>query len=230
MATAKRILLHIGLFKTGTKSIQRFLRERVGAPSFPLGVRIPNVHIELSLYCLRTSALEELCRSGLSHRWLGYNAADRPSLRQDVPRLVRAQVDSEVPTIIYSNETLSWVRQASELDDLFDLFSGRHVDVVMYRRNPAEFLASYSMTMCLLGFANSGDRDSIANVREDSWLLDFDHRVALWSRRAASVTVIDYDDEVARTGSVIPSFAALVGVEASTEYRENVTAEWLRRL
>lgn len=34
MTAQKRVLLHIGHFKTGTKSIQKFLREMVGVPAF----------------------------------------------------------------------------------------------------------------------------------------------------------------------------------------------------
>lgn len=122
------------------------------------------------------------------------------------------------------------MKEASELDVLFELFEGRDVDVVMYRRNPQYFVASYKMTLDLLGFASSEASDSIANLRSDSWLLNFEHRVALWSSRAASVEILDYDDEVTERGSVISSFAEIVGIKTSADYRENVTADWLPKM
>lgn len=228
--TNGRILLHIGHFKTGTKSIQKFLRETVGAPAFPVGMLLENMHLELSLYCLRESIQQEIHRSEMQKVLLGLDEADWPRLRQDVFKTVRAQVESNVPRIIYSNEALSLVREVSELDALFELFAGRDVDVVMYRRNPSDFLASYELTLRHLGFVCSGDPDSMTNLRHDSWLLDYESRAALWSSRAASVRFIDYDAQVTERGSVIPSFAEIVGLETSVDYRENVTADWLGKL
>ncbi|QOX79678.1 glycosyltransferase family 2 protein [Trichlorobacter lovleyi] len=231
VAAAKgRILLHIGHFKTGTKSIQRFLRDEVGAPVFPVGKWLENVHLELSAYCLREPVQRELCRSAMFKVVLGRDGADLQLLRQEVYQTVRAQVESALPQLIYSNEALSLLREVSELDALFELFDGREVDVVIYRRNPADFLASYELTLRHLGFVFDDDADSMTNLREDSWLLDFDARADLWRRRAASVTVIDYDIQVAQSGTVIPSFAALADVKPARDYRENVTAEWLAKL
>jgi hypothetical protein len=135
---------------------------------------------------------------------------------------IRAQVTSDVDQLIYSTENLSLLCHADEIAAVMDLLHGREVHVVMYTRNPADFLASYSFTISLFDLDPPTRPDSITDLSADSWLVDYQSRIDLWAHHAP-VTVVDYDEVVVRDGSVIPSFADLVGI-APVEYRLNTTA------
>lgn len=208
-----RCLLHIGTHKTGTTSIQHFLRHHIGAPSFPMGLIHPDSHTELANLAVRTERLDMGITDPdtLTEQWR----------RQAIER-IRGQVASDVDQLIYSSENLSLLCHPDEVATVMGLLEGRDVQVVMYTRNPTDFLASYSFTIGLFGLAPPTRPDAINDLSADSWLVDYQARIDLWAHHTA-VTVIDYDEIVAADGSVIPSFANLMGVEP-VDYRLNTTA------
>jgi hypothetical protein len=142
--------------------------------------------------------------------------------REQAKDIFRSYVASDVDRLIFSSENLSLLCHADEVAAVMDLLHGREVEVVMYTRNPADFLASYEYTLRLFDLEPPTRPDAINNVSPDSWLVDYQSRIDLWAEHAP-VTVIDYDEVVARDGSVIPSFAALVGIDP-VDYRLNTTA------
>jgi hypothetical protein len=206
MTTPRSLLLHIGTHKTGTTSIQAFLREELGAPTFPVGFYpgYENCHAEW----LVASSLD-------------FERADRAPTRDKLQR----EAASEAPLLVYSCETISTFRDADRVARVRELVGDRELHVVLYTRSPDAFLPSYAFTRALLGAKPSSDPDSEDYVEADSWLVDYAPRIALWQRYADRVTVMDYDEVCARDGSVIPSFAALVGVTPARDYRLNTTAD-----
>jgi hypothetical protein len=205
-------LLHIGTHKTGTTSIQHFLRQHVGVPSYPMGLLHPDSHSELAGIAARRERADMLTTAP---QWVD------DSGREQVARHVRAQVTSDVERLIYSSENLSLLCHADEVAAVMHLLRGRDVQVVMYTRNPRDFLASYDFTIRLFGLAPPSRPDAINDVSPGSWLVDYQQRIDLWAQHAP-VTVIDYDEVVARDGSVIPTFAGLLGIEP-VDYRLNTT-------
>jgi hypothetical protein len=213
------VVLHIGTHKTGSTSLQRFLRDENGGAlasvgaRFPEGVIHPDNHLELQILAMRPERRTEAARrrhpETLEPAWIR-STEDR----------VRAEIAGG-GTIVYSAETLSYLRFPDELDRLLALLSGAggsggtDVQMVMYTRDPAAFLRSYTLTLRLLGVDLSADPESNAYVQPDTWLVDYASRIALWERflGAERVTVLDYDALVAAEGSVIPSFARVLGIE-----------------
>ncbi len=208
-----RCVLHIGTHKTGTTSIQHFLRHHVGTASYPMGIIRPDQHSELANLAVRAERIDMgvTMPETLTDTW---RAATRAH--------IRAQVTSDVDQLIYSSENLSLLCHADEIAAVMDLLRGREVHVVMYTRNPTDFLASYGFTIGLFDLAAPTRPDSINDLSADSWLVDYQSRIDLWAHHAP-VTVVDYDEVVARDGSVIPSFADLIGI-APVDYRLNTTA------
>lgn len=208
-----RCLLHIGTHKTGTTSIQHFLRHHVGTASYPIGMIRPDQHSELANLAARPERTDMgvTAPETLTEAWRAVARAH-----------IRAQVTSDVDQLIYSAENLSLLCHADEIAAVMDLLAGREVHVVMYTRNPTDFLASYSFTIGLFELDAPTRPDSINDLSTDSWLVDYQSRIDLWAHHAP-VTVVDYDGVVARDGSVIPSFADLVGI-APVDYRLNTTA------
>jgi len=218
MTTPRSLLLHIGTHKTGTTSIQAFLREELGAPTFPVGLYLPDNHIECVVAWARPQLFYLPPDTNVSMR------------KQAATERLERELGSSAPTLVYSCETLSLMREPAELQRVRAACGDRELHVVLYTRSPDAFLPSYAFTRALLGAKPSSDPDSVDYVEADSWLVDYAPRIALWQRYADRVTVMDYDEVCARDGSVIPSFAALVGVTPARDYRLNTTPELRERL
>ena len=125
---------------------------------------------------------------------------------------------SPEPTLVYSHEDLSYARHDDELEGLRALFDGRPVRVVIVLRQPEAFLRSYREQLTATGFPISDDPTSFAYVEADSWLVDYDALVAGYRRHFGTdnVEVLDFDAIVADEGSIVPAFARLLGLDASS--------------
>ncbi len=209
----RRILLHIGNHKTGTTSIQQFCRdenprllERVGA-FYPPGFLIPLIHSDLPLLSMRAE-----------REWpasLKFPQTRNADWLASAHRHVRSQIEeSQATTLVYSHEDLSFVRFDDEVGRLRELLGGTEVRVVVFLRDKHAFLDSYRTQLRSMGLPLSSDPNSFANVDDDSWLTDYDALVDVYARGfgAQNVEVIDYDATVERDGSVVPAFAALLGI------------------
>jgi hypothetical protein len=195
------VLLHVGTHRTGTTSIQRFLRDHpaelaeVGL-TFPRGQFLADNHVELHMLTMRPE------RQTFARRMFPQ------------PSPVTARTDA-----LWSAEGLSFLRYPDEIERIVSMI-GVPDRVVMFIREPASFLASYTRNLARVGVSPSSDPDSTAYVEPDSWLVDYDTRIGLWREMvgAERVTVLDYDDDV------IPIFADLLGIDALpdlTPYRLN---------
>jgi hypothetical protein len=214
---AERIVLHIGTHKTGSTSLQQFLRDhdrdllaRVGA-HYPEGLVLPASHAELPLLAVRRER-DWPARLRLPEtrdvRWLAAARAHVDAQLREAPR----------PMLVLSHEDLSYVRFDDELELLRDLLGDLPVDVVVFLRGAEAFLSSYRAQLEATGFPPSADPTSFAYVEADSWLVDFDALIAGYRRTfgETNVKVIDYDAMLARDGSVIPSFVELLGIAPSS--------------
>jgi hypothetical protein len=210
----ERVVLHVGTHKTGSTSIQQFLQDHdetllaAAGVHYPDGFLIPSLHSDLPLLAIRPD-----------RTWparIRFPETLRPSWQAAAAAHVRAQVtSSSTAALVYSHEDLSYVRFDDELERLRDLFEGCRVEVVVYLREPATFLHSYRTQLETSGFELSDDPSSFAYVEADSWLVDHDALVACYGRAFGErhVRVLDYDEAVRADGSVIPSFAAALGID-----------------
>lgn len=205
----KRAILHLGTHKTGTTSIQHFLRDHLGEPAYPHWPGLNANHSLLAHAVARPGRLVDR----ISPRYAEAMVAIADKVREDL--------DRADDLVVFSGESLSLLRYEDEIERLVALFDGWSLEAVMYERRPEDFLRAYLFTIRLLGSEPSEDPESIHYIAADSWLVDCSERLDIWGR-FAQVTHIDFDEVVARDGSVIPSFAALVGLEP-VEYRLNVT-------
>jgi hypothetical protein len=213
----RRVLLHVGTHRTGTTSIQHFLRDhnedvlsKVGA-SFPDGFLIPAAHSELPLLCIRperTWPARIRLPGTQDERWL---ATARRHVRSDVQT-------STDEVLVYSHEDLSYLRFDDEFERLRALFVPREVTVVVALRDKRDFLRSYGEQLAAMGFGPSDDPTSFAYLEPDSWLLDHDALVEGYRRHFGTehVVVLDYDEMLRTDGSAIPAVAALLGISPTS--------------
>ena len=210
----RRVLLHVGTHKTGTTSIQTFLKDENdgvlarAASHYPSGFLFPNVHMDLSLLAL-----------GPDRSWparLRFPETSSAAWQAAAHAHIRDQVTSGVhDRLVYVHEDLSYVRSDDEIERLDGLFEGRAVTVVVVLRDRTDFMRSYRSQLEGTGFEVSSDRASFAYVDPDSWLLDYDALVGTYRRWVGpdQVVVLDYDALMRADGSVIPAIAELIGIE-----------------
>lgn len=131
---------------------------------------------------------------------LDFARADRAPTREKL----RREAASEAPLLVYSCETISIFRNADRVARVRELVGARRLHVVLYAREPQAFLKSYRLTRAALGMKPSDDRDSEDYYSEDYYGHD--------SR------LVDFDAVSAKDGSVVPSFAELLGATPRAKY------------
>jgi hypothetical protein len=216
MATRK-VFFHIGLHKTGTTSIQMFLhRTRRGlrkrGVDFYDGMHRHGNHEELPSAAIRPGRDTAFTRSGRRRSIL---IVDDP-YRQRVAARVRDFIAaSPCQRVLFSCEDLSILRYPDEMERLRAMVPAGDIRIIVYLRDAQAYLASYKLQIAKgrHDAAESIDRDGFNYTEPDTWLIDFDDRVARFRQAFGEVTVIDYDAELARRGNVIPSFLEAVGVD-----------------
>jgi len=216
-SSPRHVVLHIGTHKTGSTSLQEFLRDqadgllRAAGIDFPVGMLRPSNHVELHMLAMRPERESPARRAhpaAAGHKWAA-------RARREV-RAILARADGH--TIVCSAEGLWYLRFDDEMERLRELLRGYSVTVVVFLREASSFLASYASTLAVLGFDRSGDPGSIAYVERDSWLVDYDANLDLWRRAFGTdhVTALDYDACVRADGSVIPAFCDLLAFDRTT--------------
>jgi hypothetical protein len=213
VSTSKRVVLHIGTHKTGTTSIQRFLRDhgdllRDAGVSFPPGALHDANHVELHMLAMRPGRDTPARRAHPDATGPAWEASARVAIRAAI-------ADAECRTVVLSSEGLWYLRHDDELARLREVLGDHDVEVVVFVREPAAFLASYERTLHELGIPPSDDPGSTAYVGPDSWLVDVEANLSRWRAAfgAEHVTVLDYEACVRADGSVIPAFLARLGVD-----------------
>jgi hypothetical protein len=209
-----RPVCHIGTYKTGTSSLQRFLRDHelllaAHGYRFPHGWLRRDNHLELHLALMRSDRLSTPRSRKGEWREPGFRAALIHQIRDDLARR------GQRVTTIYSGEDNSLLRYDDEIGALRRLIGDAHI--VVYWRNRDDWIMSLTDQLLKAGVGLSDDPDAFNYVRADSWQLDYAARTVAWARHFTTVTAIDYDRAVAEDGSVIPSFLRGLGIDAPVD-------------
>ena len=195
--TRRRLVLHIGLHKTGTSAIQDAFQgyDRDGYRYADLG---PINHS----YAVRT-AFDGPGHHYPLHRREGRSADEVDALRTSCRRAVLTQLDHAAPVLIISGEDIS------ELDPvgLADLVaaieaSGRELEVVVYLRTPVDYASAL-----VVESLKHGDLPRVAPRPPFYPTL----RLFMDSVGRDRMTVRDYRPERFPDGDVVKDFAAVIG-------------------
>ncbi|MBB5050043.1 hypothetical protein HNR60_004831 [Rhodopseudomonas rhenobacensis] len=210
---SKRAILHVGVHKTGTTSIQAFaerhrsiLRER--GIDFYTGVHLPNNHVELHVAAMRPERLSPFKMDNE----LVVDESYREAVRDKLHAYVNS---SDAERIVFSSEGLSYLRYADEMERLKSLIPTSQIEILFYVRDREAFLRSYRREMRRHRLPETIDPDSYAYTADNTWLANFAERIEAFSRSfgAENVAVIDYDRELGAHGNIIPSFLRALKVE-----------------
>jgi hypothetical protein len=225
----KRIYLHIGTHKTGSTSIQAFLRanrrrlEKHGISLFNGSIDRFN-HIELYLAAIRPE------RDSFAKQKLRIKTG--PSFTAVVRgRVASFLASSRTSSVLMTTEGLSLLRHADEIERLRLLLDADHnqVSVILYLREREQFIESYKKQIFKVpGRAFSDDPASVFYVEPGTWLTDYDAIIDAFRGGFGkdAVSIIDYDAEIERRGDVLPSFVEALGLRPEMfgdigKYRSN---------
>lgn len=204
-------IVHIGLPKTGTTSFQLALDAHASELS-ARGVHVMVFDGPDDQLAVRTRAFDLancVVRRDLDVWWVRYLPQSLlPEFVERGRRSIRAQAARPEPLLVASVEDLCLVRTSEEVERLRDLLAPRTVQVVVTVRDRATWARSLRVQLAEAGIRTDPRYpSSCSNLRPDSWLLDLDALVEVFERTLGpgSVTVVDTDGEVARSGSVLPA-------------------------
>jgi hypothetical protein len=205
-------VVHIGLHKTGTTSIQHFLREKRCRLKklgffFYQGLHIDQNHVELHAATMRPDRTSTFrIKSGL--------VFDDVYLKLTSERVdaFLSQVGSG--TAVFSAEGLSLLRYVDEVKKLAAILPA-DVSIIVYLRNRVDYLRSHSNQLSKAGITDITDKASHAYMAADTWMIDYEQRLEAFRTTFGqkNVHVVDYDEACALDGNVIPSFLRQLNLE-----------------
>lgn len=216
-----RAVVHIGTHKTGTTSLQNWAEKNRNALQASTGLRyysgiFATTHAEFTLLCMRADRNTQT--RARRHDWM------LPSYERQVRDHIEEQLAGD-DDIFISDEALSYLRHADEVDRLRALLAPRDVEFYVVLRDRQDFLRSYRRQIEAAGFPPSPYPESFAYVAEDTWLIDYESLLETFSHPP----VVAYEEAMAQHETIIP---ALMGqITESTDlpawqgYRDNVSSE-----
>jgi hypothetical protein len=222
----KKIFLHIGTYKTGSTSIQRFMLDHADCfqqqgVAFYRGKFSAENHLELYVASLRYDR-DSFAKLGVCKQITFDSAFTRQIARRVHQFLDRARQ----PHVLFTSEGLCLLRYEDEIERLRTILEAANaeVKVILYLRNKEDFLRSYTNQLLKVdGRSPSKDCRSALYVEPGTWLTDYDSLITTYHKGFGpeNLVVIDYDDQMKREGNVIPSFMRALEVEANQGLRSD---------
>ena len=204
-----RSIVHIGLHKTGSTSLQYFFGQhrqklmQLGIAYFR-GRYIRDNHVELHVAAMRRD------RSSTFKEIQGHEptAAYRDDVRIRVAEHAQIHPDK---SLLFSAEGLSLLRYPDEIGWLAETLP-KPAEVVAVVRDVESYIASYGRKARTRS-SRAVDEGSFADLGPDSWLRDIPGRIENFRPFFERVTTIDFDLAQATDGNVIPAFLRSLGIE-----------------
>ena len=113
------------------------------------------------------------------------------------------------PIAVMSHEALSFLRNQAETERLKDLVGDdRKISILLVVRKPEDYLQAWKDQLQKMGFPNESRLPtSVGYTEPDSWLVDYQQLIDVYTASfgAESVTVLSYEDEMDRYGSIVPA-------------------------
>jgi len=191
---ARRLVVHIGMPKSGTTAIQRFLRRQENVRMYP---RVPRVGHNGVIFLCRSQAI----RSNVGRR-LGIAPSEWDSAARS---FVEHLTDSPQTITILSTEFLFQGPREEDIEAIDEALSAifDRIEVVVYLRHQVDHYASHIAQAIKSGVSCWEDARRIPDA-----LYRYDEICDRWSARFP-ITVRDYGR---CRHSVVPDFCRIVGI------------------
>ena len=210
--TCVELVLHIGTGKTGTSSVQEFLRRNQSRLA-ERGVLFPRSpgrtrHVRLGL---AISSDEQVVRT---LEWQRVGRPDPATFRRQIQnRLLREIEAAGLPRVLLSDEALygNTEKSMERLRRLVDRFAAS-VRILVYLRRQDEHLVSRYQQVVKTG---STERLEEYAVRDHSRTYDYDDRLSRWARclEPAELVVRPFEQSRFRGGSLYQDFLSAADID-----------------
>lgn len=224
-----RTIIHIGTHKTGTTSIQHYLRDKKSllkrkglyVPSEIAGFNRPS-HFILNVYSLADNRSSRMKDMLIATKEDGFFLGLEKRLKEDVERHYKQAIEQGCSDVIWSNEGLCLLNSNAEYQKLIALFSkySSEVVVVCCFRDVESYRNSYIKQMADQNTPFSKDKDSYRYVNTDSWLFDYERKKRLLRESFDNCYFYSYC-----SNNNVVKFMSVIGYQVSVapQYRLNVT-------
>ncbi|MEQ8410439.1 MAG: hypothetical protein RIB52_02685 [Erythrobacter sp.] len=232
----RSLFIHVGPHKTGTTSIQEFLRqesgrvEDLGASVFLESSRIQRGRNDAAranawalAHCFIRAELPTPMRLN------GSQSSEKAACEQQVDRFRDWARTSRGDRLIVSSEAFSFLRTEAEAEALERCFEGlfdRIVPIIAFRE-VGKRRRSWDRQLDTMGvagrIASLGDAERV----DADWYFDWEALRGFWER-FGEPRIIDYDAALEQDGSILPAFLAaaeLDAIDVETDYFLNETLD-----
>lgn len=197
-----RTFIHIGQHKTGTTSIQHYLKEN----RTDLGKR--GLYIADSLasesspshFMLNMFALNEHRYSSMKEKFLATHPVDffsrlKYNLPLEIATHYKRAEDSGCTDIVWSNEGLYLLNSIEEYARLRGLFEKHSTEIVCICcfREVESYKNSYRQQLKKQGIEHSEIEDSYRNTSDDSWLFNYRKKKYLLRKSFEKLIIFQYE-------------------------------------
>ena len=222
---ARQVIIHAGQHRTGSTSIQQYLKfnrdqlSRRGiavCPNWTAGLeRIDAGNLNCNAKAIANAVIRDSLQTPvrLSDVCPILNPAQKIEGLARVNAYLR-QLPQE--TVILSAEALSFVRQSDELELIEKLCLGMDFRALMFLRNPNDWLESWKSQVAYLMAQNLAEASSgtgVFDFSESTWLTDHDAMRGAWGNRCK---FLSYEAALKTHGSVIPAFLIELGLDPAS--------------
>ncbi len=199
-----RTIIHIGQHKTGTTSIQHYLRNnRVELAKN--GLYIPDSlvgYYDLSHFILNVYALDKNRFSSMKDHLMATKEPEyfmqlKENLENDIAQHYQMANREGCKDIIWSNEGLYLLNSLMEYERLYELFTKHSTEIVCICcfREVESYRISYIEQLKKQGLNFSDDKDSYRYVEADSWLFDYKQKKEILSQVFSKTIYFSYSKD-----------------------------------
>lgn len=193
--------IHIGQHKTGTTSIQHYLRDHRKELA-ARGCYVPKKIMEFtapSHFILNVWALDEQRSSSMKKRLLKEKPAAfwetlEENLHLSIEQNYQKAIDQKCDEVIWTNEGLYLLNSAREHARLYKLFErySKTIKVVCCFRDKKSYQKSYKTQLKKNKIELSANWNSCRYLEDDSWLFDYDRKKVILEHVFDETTYFDY--------------------------------------
>ena len=223
----EKVILHIGLHKTGTTSVQHYLRDTVDRlrREHDIAVYKPILHLrngyvanEVGIAIARPGVFdafpEHLVSAELRENF------DKQAWYARIRDWMAELCETDpAHTLLVSGENISWLRTPEEAARLRAMFPvpDDAIEIVLCLRDTDSWWVSYCNQMTKLSLTGTPGHNSQWHLDRDGWLTDFDGLIAALRTAFPTITLIEYGD------AMVATFMEAIGhpVDLDREIREN---------
>jgi len=195
-------IIHIGQHKTGTTSIQHFLRQKK-LEMAKKGLYVPDIiagYDNPSHYILNVYALEENRYSSMKEKLMASKPKEyfdglQQELEKDIAKHYSLAEKYKCKDVIWTNEglyLLNSIQEYMRLRKLFDKYSSNIICVCCFRE-VASYKKSYIQQLLKQGISLSADKNSYRYLQDDSWLFDYSRKTKMLKKVFDQVITFTYN-------------------------------------